>query len=176
MMADPDTSDTLEFLSFAEVGCEWNTNGILAAKRPRAATKENRAIGNETKMAHPFVRTDLTKGFCVCRQGQKPGVPERGHRADPVRLYAPINRCSTDHPPAGHSQTFRDGRKCGRPSIFARFRSTCPRRGHRRRWPAAGRAVRWRYHGRLRWTHSGGFFHSRASAATPCGMACRDGV
>src|ERR1017187_4710990 len=32
-MADPDTSDTLEFLSFAAAGCKWNTNGILANPR-----------------------------------------------------------------------------------------------------------------------------------------------
>ena len=41
---------------------------------------------------------------------------------------------------------------------------------------AAGSAVRRRYHGRLRWTPGGEFFHSSASAATPRGIECRDGV
>src|ERR1017187_7597115 len=48
---------------------KWNTG---ANQRPCLVSTDKPALANETKIAYPFVRTNLTKGFCVCCQGQKP--------------------------------------------------------------------------------------------------------
>jgi hypothetical protein len=47
---------------------------MLAAISAGPGATDKPALANETKMAYPFVRMDLTKGFCVCRQGQKPAT------------------------------------------------------------------------------------------------------
>jgi hypothetical protein len=49
---------------------KWNTS----RQRLGPGATDKPALANETKKAYPFVRKSLTKGFCVCRQGQKPAT------------------------------------------------------------------------------------------------------
>src|ERR1019366_5738151 len=52
---DPDTSDTLELLSFAAAGCKWNTNGILANPRLGLGTTAKPALAG---LLEPISTTD----------------------------------------------------------------------------------------------------------------------
>src|ERR1017187_2131548 len=87
-------------------------------------------LANETKMAYPFVRSRLTKGFCVQNKGQQPALGplhrQNLWRGDCQGVRATAAPAESSGAPGCRPTPARTGEPVPRPAGRPGFRSTQP--------------------------------------------------
>src|ERR1017187_9448762 len=106
--------------------CQFTAGLSAPPKRSRFSIK----LANETKVAYPFVRSRLTKGFCVQNKGQQPALGplhrQNLRRGDRQGVRAPAAPAESSGAPGGRPTPARTGEPGSRPAGRPGFRSTQP--------------------------------------------------